>query len=366
MESFTFIQFIAGLLVLIAGAEVFVRSASNLASALGVPSLVIGLTVVAFGTGSPELAVVLQAAFEGQADIAIGNIVGSNIFNILLILGLSAMLAPLVVASQLVRLDVPIMIGTSVLLLLMALNHQLGRLEGAVLLACGAGYLVLLFSQTRTTTPNDPARESRRPREASTFRRWVLPVAALVIGLGFLVIGARWLVRSGVDIATAFGVSELVIGLTVIAIGTSLPEAATSIVAGIRGERDIAVGNVVGSNIFNILMVLGLGALLSPQPLPVAPAALHFDIPVMVVVAVACLPIFIVGYGISRWEGLLFFGYWIAYTLYVVLNAAGHDALPAFSRVMSVFVIPLTLLTLAVVLFRSFQRDRARHRKPGT
>lgn len=355
----TLIQFGIGLVVLTAGAEVFVRSASHLASALGVSSLVIGLTVVAFGTGSPELAVVLQAAFEGQADIAIGNVVGSNIFNILLILGLSATLVPLVVANQLVRLDVPIMIGTSLLLLLMALNHRLGRVEGAVLVACGIGYVTLLMRKTRRGTASVPVPPTRGGAEESAVRRWVLPVVALVIGLTFLVVGSRWLVHSGAGIAAAFGVSELVIGLTVIAIGTSLPEAATSIVAGIRGERDIAVGNVVGSNIFNILMVLGLGALLSPRAIEIAPAALNFDIPVMVVVAVACLPIFFVGHSISRWEGLLFFGYWIVYTLYVVLNAAGHDALPAFSRVVSVFVIPLTVLTLVVVLVRSLQRDRA-------
>lgn len=291
--------------------------------------------------------------------------VGSNIFNILLILGVSAALAPLVVANQLVRLDVPIMIATSVLLLLMALNHRLGRLEGAVLFTCGVAYLVLLMRKTRRSTPDQPRSAQPTGGNDSMVRRWVLPIVALLIGLSFLVIGSRWLVHGGVGIAAAFGLSELVIGLTVVAIGTSLPEAATSIVAGIRGERDIAVGNVVGSNIFNILMVLGLGALLSPHAIEIAPAALNFDIPVMVVVAVACLPIFFVGHSISRWEGLLFFGYWIAYTLYVVLNAAGHDALPAFSRIMSVFVIPLTVLTLAVVLFRSVRRDRAQRRLDG-
>jgi cation:H+ antiporter len=355
----TAVYFIAGLVLLVLGAEALVRGASKLASSLGVPPLIVGLTVVAYGTSTPEIAVSLQAALAGQADIAVGNVVGSNIFNVLFILGLSAMIVPLVVSRQLVWMDVPIMIGVSVLLLVMALDGRVSRLEGGVLALGIVGYTVFLIRQARREKAS--AREAAeagggedpRPAPASAVRMWVVNLAYIAAGLGLLVLGARWFVDASVAIARLMGVSELVIALTIVAAGTSMPEVATSIIASIRGERDIAVGNVVGSNIYNILAVLGLTALISPGGVAVAPAALDFDIPVMVAVALASLPIFFTGHLIARWEGWLFFGYYVAYTAYLVLASQQHDALPAFSFVVGAFVVPLTAVTLLVLAARA-------------
>jgi cation:H+ antiporter len=356
VSAVTIVWFGAGLVLLVAGAELLVRSASRLAAAFGISPLIIGLTIVAFGTGSPELAVGIRSAFDGQADIAVGNVIGSNIFNILFVLGLSAAVAPLVVAQQLVRLDVPIMIAASLLMYLFAIDLAVDRFEGGVLTIGIIAYTLVLLRLSRRRIRERMADRAPRPRRPA---EWLVAATGIAAGLTLLVLGARLLVDGAVSIAYALGVSELVVALTVVAAGTSLPEAATSVVAGLRGQRDIAVGNVVGSNIYNILMVLGLAALFSPAPLDVAPAALNFDIPVMVAVAIACLPIFFVGGSVRRWEGLLFLGYWLAYTLYVVLNASGHDALPAFSRIMSVFVIPLTIVTVAVVALRTLNARAA-------
>ena len=357
----TAVFFIAGLVLLVLGAEALVRGASKLAAALGVPPLIIGLTVVAYGTSTPEIAVSLQAALAGQADITVGNVVGSNIFNVLFILGLSAMIAPLIVSRQLVWMDVPIMIGVSVLMLIMALDGRVSRIEGGVLALGIAGYTVFLIRQARKEKA--AAREVARadggaaePGGAATLKTWVVNLAFIAAGLGLLVLGARWFVESSIAIARLMGVSELVIALTIVAAGTSMPEVATSIIASIRGERDIAVGNVVGSNIYNILAVLGLAALIAPGGVAVAPAALDFDIPVMVAVALACLPIFFTGHLIARWEGWLFFGYYAAYTAYLILASQQHDALPALSFVMGAFVVPITAVTLIVLAARARRR----------
>jgi cation:H+ antiporter len=355
------ILFVAGLVLLVLGAESLVRGASKLASSLGVPPLVIGLTVVAYGTSTPEIAVSLQAALAGQADIAVGNVVGSNIFNVLFILGLSAVIAPLIVSRQLVWMDVPLMVGVSILVLLMALDGRISRLDGAVLAALIIVYTAFLVRQARRERA--AARDAAAARGGETAlvpvsaaRTWTVNLAYIAAGLGLLVMGARWFVESSMAIARMMGVSELVIGLTIVAAGTSMPEVATSIIASIRGERDIAVGNVVGSNIYNILAVLGLSALLSPAGLAVAPAALDFDIPVMLAVAVACLPIFFTGHLIARWEGWLFLGYYVAYTAFLILASQQHDALPAFSWVMEIFVIPLTVITLMILVVRARRR----------
>lgn len=362
MDALTLILFVAGLALLIVGAELLVRGAARLAAAAGVSSLVIGLTVVAFGTSSPELAVSIQSALAGQADIAFGNVVGSNIFNILVIIGLSALITPLVVAQQLVRLDVPVMIGVTVLATLFAQNLNISRLEGVILFAGLVIYTAFLFVQSRRETNAAVQQEyeqefGERPRGPAQI---ALNLGLVVVGLAMLVIGSRWLVEGAVAIARAIGVSELVIGLTIVSAGTSLPEVATSLVAAIKGERDIAVGNAVGSNIFNLLSVLALTGIVSPTGISVAPAALNFDVWVMLAVALACLPVFFTGYEISRWEGAMFVGYYIAYLAYLILAATEHDALPTFSNVMLLFVIPLTVITLAITVFREFKARRQR------
>lgn len=366
MDITTTVLFVVGLGLLILGAELLVRGASGLAAAVGISPLVVGLTVVAFGTSAPELAVSLQAAAADQTDLAIGNIVGSNIFNVLFILGLSALIAPLIVSEQLVRLDVPLLIVVTTVLLLLALDGSIGRVDGALLFVAIVAYTVFLVRQSRrehvahappTDGDDDGAAEAAGRGRAGGMLGLV---GFVLVGLGLLVLGARWLVDGAVAIATALGLSELVIGLTIIAVGTSLPEVATSIVAALRGQRDIAVGNVVGSNISNTLLILGVSGLVAPDGLPVAPSIVRFDLPVSLAVAIACLPIFFTGYLIARWEGALFLGYYVAYTLYVLLDATEHDALPAFSWVMVAFVVPLTAITLAVLAARA-----ARGRRPA-
>lgn len=346
----TLLLFVAGLATLVAGGELLVRGASRLAGATGVSPLVIGLTVVAFGTSAPELAVSVQAGMAGQVDIAVGNVVGSNIFNVLLILGMSAAIVPLVVSRQLVRVDVPVMIAVSAAMVLLTLDGQLSRAESLLLVLGLATYIVMQIVMSRRAAPlEDDVIESG----VSMPRNLLL----ILIGLALLVLGSRWLVDASVMIAQAFGVTELVIGLTIVAAGTSMPELATSVIAGLRGQRDIAVGNVVGSNIFNILAVLGISGLVSASGIPVSTAAITLDIPVMFAVAILCLPIFYSGARISRWEGLLFVSYYVLYTVYLVLDSANHGGLQEYRAVLLNVVLPLTVLTVAGSGIRAW-RDR--------
>lgn len=357
MELMTIFLFVTGLVLLVIGAEGLVRGASRLAAVMGISPLVIGLTVVAFGTSSPELAVSVQSGLAGQGDIALGNVVGSNIFNILFILGLSAAISPLVVSKQVIRLDVPIMIGVSLLILFLGFDGKISRLEGILMFGGIVAYTVFLFYQTRKENGkiNDEFARQYGIRNGKSYRSWALNLIMIAGGLALLVLGSRWLVDGSIAIARALGVNELVIGLTIVAAGTSLPEVATSAIASIRGERDIAVGNVVGSNIFNILAVLGLASAISPNGIAVSTAALRFDIPVMIAVAVACLPIFFSNRMISRWEGLVFLGYYVAYAVYLILASMQHASLGLYGKVMVLFVIPITVLTMAIVMMRRFR-----------
>jgi cation:H+ antiporter len=219
-------------------------------------------------------------------------------------------------------------------------------------------YTVFLIRQSRRETQKVRTEYEQALAPASGKRRHWLNLLLIAAGLGLLVLGARWLVQAAVSTATALGISELVVGLTIVAAGTSLPEVATSVLASFRGQRDIAVGNVIGSNIFNLLAVLGLGGIVAPDGVPVASGAATFDIPVMIAVAVAALPVFFSGYRIARWEGAVFLGYYVAYSAYLVLDAAAHDAVPQFETAMVWFVLPLTTLTLVVVSVSWFRRPR--------
>jgi len=348
-----------GLGVLTVGADLLVRGASRLAAAAGISPLVVGLTVVAYGTSAPELAVSIQSVLRGQADIAVGNVVGSNIFNVLFILGLSALVVPLVVAQQLIRLDVPVMIGASALVWVLALDGRIGTLEGIVLSAGAIGYTIFLVLLSRgESNPAVQAEYAEAFGEGSAGRGRRLLAHALfvVVGLAMLVAGSRWFIEGVVDLARAMGLSELVIGLTIVAAGTSMPEVATSVVAAFKGERDIAVGNVVGSNIFNILCVLGLTAAIAPAGgVPVSAGVSSVDLPVMFAVAVACLPIFFTGHAIARWEGAVFLGSYVAYATYLVLTAADHVAADEFRIVMVAFVVPLTVLPIGVSTWRHWR-----------
>nr|WP_194305334.1 calcium/sodium antiporter [Dietzia sp. DQ11-38-2] len=356
-----------GFVLLVAGGESLVRGASRLAVTIGMSPLVVGLTVVAFATSTPELAVSVDAALSGHPGLAVGNVVGSNIANILLILGLTALVAPLLAKSRIVRVDIPIMVGFSIVLLVVALDGVISALNGMLLLAGLVAYVVVtvVISRKRTadtveTTHDGSTAESTAGAESDAdaeadedegahkgAHSTLMSCAMVALGVLLLVVGARLLVTAASDLAAAWGMSDLVIGLTVVAIGTSLPELATSLVAAFRGERDMAVGNIVGSNMFNIGAVLGVTSLITP--IEVAAGAIRFDLPIMVAVALALLPIAFTGMAIKRWEGFLFAGFYAAYIAYVVLQASGHDALEPFSTAMLWFVIPFTAVWLVVL-----------------
>ena len=360
-----YLLILVGLLALVGGAELLVRGASRVAEALGISPLVIGLTVVAFGTSAPEMAVSVAATRNGQADLAIGNVVGSNIFNVLLILGMSALVSPLSVDQKLVRFDVPLMLLLSTIIWILGCDGAISRLEGGILFAMLIAYTIWCLISGRQENVKvlqeyqqafgspEPAKTAISP--SSHKRNQAVHCFLIIVGLTLLVLGADWFVEGASVLARSFGISELAIGLTIVAAGTSLPELATSMVAAIRGERDIAVGNVVGSNIFNVLGVLGLGAIAGPGGIPVAPQALEFDIPVMIAVAAACLPIFFTGHQISRWEGGLFFGYYMAYLVTLNMLATEGMAHPLFRTAMLVFLMPLTAITLCIFTVRSIR-----------
>ncbi len=367
MDVMTIILLIIGLGLLVGGAELLVRGASRLAVTVGISPLVVGLTVVSFGTSAPELAVGMQSAWAGEADIALGNVIGSNIFNVLVVLGACAAIIPLTVSRQLIRLDVPILIGATLLMLLFGMDGLLGRVDGLLLTIGLITYTGFTIQQSRkdmaqTTDADDgPDAADDAPLPVKTPRALLMNLGLIVGGLGLLVVGAEWLVNGAVALATFFGVSSLIIGLTVVAVGTSLPEVATSIVAALRGERDMAVGNVIGSSIFNIFAILGLTSLVAPAGIAVPTAAIQFDIPVMLLVAAACLPIFFTGLVVSRREGVLLLGYYLLYTLFLILSAMNHEALGLFSAAMFL-IVPLTIFGLVV---HSVKHAHANWRKHG-
>lgn len=357
-------MFVGGLVLMVVGAELLVRGASRLAVMIGVSPLVVGLTVVAFGTSAPEFAVSMKAALSGQADLTVGNVVGSNIFNILFILGISAIVTPLIVASQLIRFDVPLVIGVSVLVLLMAIDGMFSRIDGGLLftglLVYTGGLIYYSRRKGEDSVSDEVAALVGDAVQTSPLVRGVMSVLLVVVGLFMLGQGSSWLVDSAVVFAQYLEISEVVIGLTVISIGTSLPEVVTSVVASLRNERDIAVGNIVGSNLFNLLGVLGLAAAVSPGGISVSAQVMWFDLPVMVAVAVAAMPIFITGGVIYRIEGVMLLAYYIAYTTYLVMFATDHQGLDLFRQGMIYFAIPLTVVTMSVLLVQDVRRRRSR------
>lgn len=350
---------VAGLVALVIGGELLVRGASLMAAAMRISPLIIGLTVVAFGTSAPELGVSLQAAFSGTVDVALGNVVGSNILNVLFILGAAAVVAPLIVSSQLVRLDVPLMIVASAVMWGMSLDGAISRIEGAVLFSGLIAYIIFCIRQSKSESPavvEEFAQEL--PKVTPLTQSRFVQIALIVVGLGFLGLGSNLLVSGAVAIAEMWGVSELIIGLTIVAAGTSLPELVTSVVASVKGERDIAVGNIVGSNLFNILAVLGLSSIIAPSGIAVSPAALRFDIPVMVAVAAICLPIFFTGI-ISRIAGGILLVYYVAYTAILILAEANPQLNQQFSWIIAYIVLPLSLLTILFSVVQSYKKPSA-------
>jgi cation:H+ antiporter len=358
----TILMFVGGLVVVLLGADVLVRGASSIARIAGISSLVVGLTVVAFGSSAPEIAAGLVAAWRGQGALAFGNVVGSNIFNILCVLGLTALLRAMAVAPSLIRFDVPVMVATAVLVLLISLDGSVGFVDGVVLLALLAGYLWLTLRGSRdreAADPDAPDGESEADRKQRTGAELAKSLGLVLVGLTMIVFGSRWMITGAVDIARYFGISELIIGLTIVAAGTGMPELATSIVALWKGEQGMAVGNLVGSNIFNVLGVLGaVGAFAPGGGIPVPIEAMTFDVPVMIAVALICAPIFYARRGIARWEGGLLLGYYVAYIVFLILGATEHAALKPFGVVMLGIVLPLTVLTVCGGALKTFAERR--------
>lgn len=347
---------VIGLTLLLLGGEWLVRGASRLALALGIPRVVIGLSLVAFGTSAPELAVSVLSSYRGQSNIAVGNVVGSNIVNVLLILGLSAVAAPLAVSKRLVRIEVPLMIVTALLFFAIAYDGRLSRGDGILLVIIFLSYVIWMGRTAR----QDPSLEQEVPLGNGTspgLLGYLKLISLVIMGLAGLVLGSNWLIEGAVAIARMLGVSELVIGLTLVAAGTSLPELVTSVIASLRGERDIAVGNVVGSNIFNILSVLGFSTVVAPNGLEVAPAVVRFDAPVMIAVSLACFPIFLNDFQIKRWEGSVFVTFYVFYVVYLFLHASQHDALDEYTFAMRWFVLPILAVMLVGLLLHAWRKQ---------
>jgi len=352
---------LGGLVALVVGGEFLVRGATGLAVAAKVSSLVIGLTVVAYGTSAPELVVSIQAAASGSPEIAMANVVGSNIFNLLFILGICGLIAPLAVSSQLLRIDVPVMIFASILVWIFALPGKIAPWQGVALLTIIIGYTTYIVRQSRKETRKVKAEYDKalkdEKEEVAKFPIW-LSLLFVALGLVVLVMGARWLVDGAVSLARRFGVSETVIGLTIVAGGTSLPELAASAVATMRGERDIAIGNLVGSCISNLLVILGVAPLMSGG-LAIAPQLLQIDIPVMVAAAVACLPLFFVGLKFGRGEAALFLIAYVSYAAYLVLLATSSAQIAGYERMMFTIVLPVGVALLLWIIWGKQKNARA-------
>lgn len=301
---------VLSLVILTVGADFLVRGAGSLALRFGVTPLVVGLTVVAFGTSAPEMVVSLKAAWQGQGDISAGNIIGSNIFNIAVILGLSAMISPLRVQLQLLKFDAPVMLLTAGLLVGVFWDRQIDRWEGILLFAGIIVYLIfnVRASRTQHTPAIDAEYEEGMPHK--TKNPW-LDVLFILGGLVLLVAGSRLLVDNAVVLARGLGVSEAIIGLTIVAAGTSMPELATSVVAALKKEADIAIGNIVGSNIFNVLAIVGISGIASPFK---APGIDNFDLWVMLALSAVLVPLLMTGKRLARWEGVLLFISFIGYS----------------------------------------------------
>jgi len=294
---------VAGLIGLFFGGEALVRGSVGIAQRMAIPPLLIGLTVVGFGTSTPELLVSVDAALRGVPDIAIGNIVGSNIGNILLIVGLSALVYPIKVMGSTLRRDTAVMVGAALLLVPIFYMAQIGRISGLLLVAGLASYLIWAYRQPGETVAED----DDAPAPAST----IVSVLWIIGGLVALMVGARFLVDGAVNIARGYGISEAFIGLTIVAIGTSLPELATSLIAAFKRQSEIAIGNIVGSNIFNVLGILGATALISP--IPVASRFLTFDLPVMIAASLVLTALLLTRPVIGRGVGVAMLAGYAAY-----------------------------------------------------
>ena len=314
-----------GLATLVAGSELLVRQGTKLVILAGIPPIVIGLTVVAVGTSAPELAIGIEAALLGKGSLAVGNVAGTNILNILLILGLSAWLLPMPIDMRVLRHDLPAMVVAATILVVMAADGVLTRFEGMVLVLGAIAYTIGTILSTRRERPRVKAEFEREFAEETAAARVrdmsgiVVSFLLLAVSIAVVVKGADWLVYGASDLARSLGVSDAFIGLTVVAIGTSSPELVTMIVATLRGERDIAIGNVIGSSTYKILAILGTTALVPGNGIAVEPDLIRIDIPISALAALACIPIFLTSRRVTRIEGALFVCAYLAYLTYLVI-----------------------------------------------
>jgi cation:H+ antiporter len=316
--------FAAGLALLIFAAELVLRHGSALALSFGVKPLVLGLTVVAIGTSAPELAVGITAAREGSGALAVGNIAGTNLVNILLILGLSALLRPLPLHRRTIRTDLPMMVVAALVMTAFAWDGALSGTEGAIMIAIALVYTAAVIKGSGSESRRVKAEysemfgsEGARTTGTEEAHRGINAVY-LLAGIALSVLGAQWLVDGAIDIARRMGLGEAVIGLTIVAIGTSAPELVTTIVGTLRNERDVAVGNLLGSSVYNILVILGITCIAAPAGIPVERQLLLFDIPLMTAVALLCIPVFITDGKVSRLEGALFVMLYCSYLGYLL------------------------------------------------
>jgi len=352
--------FIVGLALLITGAQLLVKGSSRLALAMGIAPLIVGLTIVAFGTSAPELAVSIQSCLDDKSALVLGNVVGSNIYNVLFILGICATIIPLTVAPQLIRWDIPVMILSAFTLLLLGLDGKISRADGVALLVAFLGYLIFTVIQSRRESKQVKADYAEQMSDKPLDGRLWQHLLFILVGLALLGVGSDFLVSSAVTIAKAWGISEVIIGMTVVTLGTTAPELSACLIAAWNGERDIAVGNIVGSNLFNILCVLGVGSVVSPNGISVGPRMLSFGIPVMTAVCFACLPIFFAGKAIRRWEGALFLLFFGLYSADLVLEELRDERVLTLQNAFLWFIAPLALMTIAFSVWREF---RSVHKK---
>jgi cation:H+ antiporter len=299
---------------------VLVRAGTGLASWLGIRPMMIGLTVVSLGTSAPELAIGIDAAVSGSPGLAVGNIVGTNLVNILLILGLSAVLAPIALDRATLRFDLPAMTAAALLLYLLSIDGALTRPDGVILLLGGVAYTAGLVQVSRRETADPDEGPAAIVAGAADRRRPLRHVLLLLVALVVVVIGAELLVEGAVSSARTLGVSDAIIGLTIVAAGTSAPELVTTVVSTLRGDRDLAIGNLIGSSIYNIGAVLGLTVVVAPHGVPVPDEVLAADLGLLVVVTAAAVPVFVTGTRISRIEGGLFVASYIGYLAWLLVT----------------------------------------------
>lgn len=311
----TIILLIVSLGILYFGADFLVKGSSSLALRAGIPSLIVGLTIVSLGTSSPELVVSLKASLSGQPEIAAGNVIGSNIFNIGVILGICALIAPLTITRSLIRQDMPFLLFGVILLPFFFMEGEISRIESGIFCLGALTYTLLLIRNARKAKKKEKEQPVETSQNAKPARSWILDVFFVILGLVMLIGGSNLLVDNAVKIARVLGMSEAIIGLTIVAAGTGTPELATSIVATIKGNKDIAIGNVVGSNIYNILLVLGVSSMIKPIS---TTGISTVDTYILLGFSILLLPLMRTGYELKRWEGGLMLSLYVIYILYLV------------------------------------------------